>query len=259
MMRDKAVISQIGCKDLTNNLLMSIFNLSPGLREIYQEPVENEDRRPDLVFVDADVKSCLVQWKAMTEQNRSLIPIMVTSRSGTLGKFITLKRPLTFKKLLYALKVASMPAEALQQQEQQVISGDAMKILVVDDSLPVRKFLEHKLPELTSEAINLDFAASGEEAARKVKAANPQYDLVFLDVVMPGADGYKVCKWIKANYPTYVVMLTSKKSPFDKVRGAMSGCNDYLTKPPEENKLSKVLQKAFNEMVEGKKDSAAGG
>lgn len=258
MLNDKAVISQIGCKDLTSNLLLSIFNLSPGLKDIYQEPTENEERKPDLVFVDADVKECLIKWKEMTEENKSLIPIMVTSKNVSLGKFITLKRPLTFKKLLYALKVASLPVDA-QEQKEQVISGDAMKILVVDDSLPVRKFLENKLPQLTAEQIRIDFAASGEEAARKVKAESPQFDLIFLDVVMPGADGYKVCKWVKANHPTYVVMLTSKKSPFDKVRGAMSGCNDYLTKPPEEAKLKKVLQKAFNEMTEGKKGSAADG
>ncbi len=254
MLRDKAVIAQIGCKDLNHNLLSSIFNLSPGLHEIYQEPSDQESRSPDLVFVDADVPACMEKWKALHAEKQTVIPVMITSGDKAIGKNITLKRPLTFKKLLYALKVATTSSLS---SDSGVIAGDAMRILVVDDSLPVRKFLEHKLPELTAEAITIDFAASGEEGARKIKQANPQYDLVFLDVVMPGADGYKVCKWIKANHPTYVVMLTSKKSPFDKVRGAMSGCNDYLTKPPEEAKLKQVLSKAFNEMDDSRKENIA--
>lgn len=252
MLRDKAIISQIGCKDLSNNLLVSIFNLSPGLRDVYQEPDPDETRAPDLVFVDADVPECRKQFEEMKAKIPTLTGVMITSGDKAVGKFVTLKRPLTFKKLLYALKVTTASSIS---SDAGVIKGDAMRILVVDDSLPVRKFLEHKLPELTSEQITIDFAASGEEGARKVKQASPEYDLVFLDVVMPGADGYKVCKWIKANHPTYVVMLTSKKSPFDKVRGAMSGCNDYLTKPPEEDKLKKVLQKAFNEIDDSRKQN----
>jgi twitching motility two-component system response regulator PilG len=101
--------------------------------------------------------------------------------------------------------------------------------------------MEQKIPLLCQTQIDLSFAASGEEAMKKVKQESP--DLIFLDVMMPDVDGYKVCKWIKSIQPTaHVAMLTSKKSPFDKVRGAMSGCNDYLTKPPEDSTLAKILQ-----------------
>jgi two-component system cell cycle response regulator len=58
---------------------------------------------------------------------------------------------------------------------------------------------------------------------------------------MPGMDGYEVCKQIKAAAgtipPTAVVLLTSKSSPLDKLRGNLSGCDAYLTKPVAEDEL----------------------
>ena len=71
------------------------------------------------------------------------------------------------------------------------------------------------------------------------------YDIIFLDVVMPGVDGYEVCRRIRKNMltkQTPVIMLTSKSSSFDRVRGAMAGCNSYLTKPVDYEKFHKVLE-----------------
>ena len=70
---------------------------------------------------------------------------------------------------------------------------------------------------------------------------------MFLDVVLPGIDGYQVCKLIKGNKQaikrTAVVMLTSRASPFDRLRGSLSGCDAYLTKPVDENLLLEVIAK----------------
>jgi two-component system cell cycle response regulator len=124
-------------------------------------------------------------------------------------------------------------------------TGAILNVLVVDDSFPVRKYMEHTLPKLVSGGLKIEFASSGEEALEKI--SNGIFGLVFLDVVMPGMDGYKVCKKIKSSHNCHVVMLTSKKSPFDRVRGTMSGCNAYITKPPEDSKLRKVLEKCLAE------------
>jgi twitching motility two-component system response regulator PilG len=74
-----------------------------------------------------------------------------------------------------------------------------------------------------------------------------EYTCVFLDVVLPGIDGYQVCKLIKSNKQavkrTAVVMLTSRSSPFDKLRGSLAGCDEYLTKPVDENRLLEVIAK----------------
>lgn len=112
-------------------------------------------------------------------------------------------------------------------------------VLIVDDNLTVREFMRNKLAPFN---FNVDYAENGEQAIGYT--GQKHYACVFLDVVMPGIDGYQVCKLIKANrsaQKTAVVMLTSKDSPFDKIRGSMSGCDAYLTKPVDEEKLLETI------------------
>jgi two-component system, cell cycle response regulator len=104
-----------------------------------------------------------------------------------------------------------------------------LRALVVDDSLAVREQLRSALDRA---GIISEMADSAESAL--VHLAANAYDLVFLDVVMPGADGYEVCRSIKKNSYTRnmpVLMLTSRSSPFDRARGALAGCDSYLVKP----------------------------
>ena len=112
-------------------------------------------------------------------------------------------------------------------------------VLVVDDSLPVRQALEMKL---TMMDYQVQLATNGEQAIQLIDQNN--YDSVFLDVVMPGVDGYEVCKHIKRDKKTKhipVIMLTGKSSPFDKVKGKLAGCDTYLTKPVEHEEFQKVV------------------
>ena len=113
--------------------------------------------------------------------------------------------------------------------------------LVVDDSLSVRTQMKLCLQMYD---VEVDFAEDAETALEKVK--NNRYDIMFLDVVLPEMDGNKACKLVKGNKATRklpVVMLTSKSSPFNKVRGAMSGCDRYLTKPVDAKDIHTVLKK----------------
>ena len=95
------------------------------------------------------------------------------------------------------------------------------------------------------EGFEVDFAETGEEAIGL--SGTQEYTCVFLDVVLPGIDGYQVCKLIKSNKQaikkTAVVMLTSRSSPFDKLRGSLAGCDEYLTKPLDEDRLLEVIAK----------------
>ena len=115
-------------------------------------------------------------------------------------------------------------------------------VLVVDDNATVRKFMESRLAPY---GFQVDFAETGEQAVGLTGAK--EYTCVFLDVVLPGIDGYQVCKLIKGNKQavkrTAVVMLTSRSSPFDKLRGSLAGCDEYLTKPVDENRLLEVIAK----------------
>lgn len=135
------------------------------------------------------------------------------------------------------------PAMTRASAQTRSRQDDAVWVLVVDDHLAIRRFMESKLSQLN---INVDYAASGEQAVGLAGAK--RYSCVFLDVVMPGIDGYKVCKVIKsmaASAQTRVVMLTSRDGTFDKIRGKMAGCDAYLTKPIDEKKLIATINRVL--------------
>lgn len=103
------------------------------------------------------------------------------------------------------------------------------RILVVDDIIPNVKLLEAKL---TQEYYDVVTANSGPEALAKIETSAP--DIVLLDVMMPGMDGFEVCRRIKTNPVTAhipVVMVTALTDPTDRVRGLQVGADDFLSKP----------------------------
>ncbi|MFZ1386062.1 MAG: response regulator [Thiolinea sp.] len=115
------------------------------------------------------------------------------------------------------------------------------RALVVDDSAAIRKQLEL---ELRQAGIASDFAETGEEALQKV--ASHTYDLVFLDIIMPGIDGYETCRQMrmrKEMKKTPIIMLSAKTSPLDEVQGVIAGASTYLTKPVKSDQLQKTLKR----------------
>jgi len=124
--------------------------------------------------------------------------------------------------------------------------GARGKALVVDDSLAVRRQMQI---EFELRDVDLDVAANADQAMDAIKQA--KYDIVFLDVVMPGVDGYTVCKQIKRcplNKETPVVMLTSRSGSFDKIKGTLAGCDSYLVKPINHNEFEAVYSKHMNKV-----------
>ena len=103
------------------------------------------------------------------------------------------------------------------------------RVLVVDDILPNVKLLEAKL---ASEYYDVLTATNGEEALAKVASQSP--DIVLLDVMMPGMDGFEVCKRIKSDPLTAhipVVMVTALTDTQDRIKGLEAGADDFLSKP----------------------------
>lgn len=101
--------------------------------------------------------------------------------------------------------------------------------LVVDDNSSTRE----QLSSFLKKRGYLCHAANDAQQALAAVGKN-QYDVVFVDAVMPGMDGYTVCRKIKAmaSYkPVPVMLLTSRESATNRVRGTMSGCTGYLAKP----------------------------
>lgn len=103
------------------------------------------------------------------------------------------------------------------------------KILIVEDEESLLK-LESIL--LTTKGFVVQGVANGDAALEAIAEAPP--DLVLLDVMLPGLDGFEVCHQIKSNPQTRqipVILLTAKKSPEDLARGKAVGADQYITKP----------------------------
>jgi two-component system cell cycle response regulator len=109
------------------------------------------------------------------------------------------------------------------------------RVLVVDDILSNVKLLEAKL---SAEYFEVVTAFNGLEALARVEEHEP--DIVLLDVMMPGMDGFEVCRRIKQNPKTAhvpVVMVTALDQPSDRVAGLDAGADDFLTKPVDDAAL----------------------
>lgn len=102
----------------------------------------------------------------------------------------------------------------------------AKRILLVDDEPLILKGLKYSLEQ---EDYETDSAADGEEALEMFMSK--PYDLVLLDVMLPGLDGLSVCQRIRESSNVPIIMLTAKGEDMDKILGLEYGADDYMTKP----------------------------
>ncbi len=102
----------------------------------------------------------------------------------------------------------------------------AVKILIVEDESGIARFLEL---ELTHEGYGVDKAADGRTGLDMALAGG--YDLILLDVMLPGLNGLEVLRRLRAESAVPVILLTARDAVMDKVSGLDMGANDYITKP----------------------------
>jgi two-component system KDP operon response regulator KdpE len=102
----------------------------------------------------------------------------------------------------------------------------AGRVLVVDDEPQIRRVMR---TTLTGEGYEVDDARSGEEALEKLRAN--RYDLLLLDMNMPGIGGFETCRQVRATSEMPILMLTVRDSEQDKVRALDAGADDFITKP----------------------------
>ena len=143
--------------------------------------------------------------------------------------------------------VAALASDQDQDQDQddseneqadtsaELESNEKPFVLAVDDSPTIRKLVSMTLSRAGFEVVA---AADGVEALTLLADRAPS--IILSDINMPRLDGYKLCKFVKRNQGTKhipVILLSGKDGVFDKMRGKMSGCDGYITKPFESNDL----------------------
>ena len=103
------------------------------------------------------------------------------------------------------------------------------KILIAEDEDVIRDFVVINMRRAGYEVTDV---SSGEKALEVFQESGGNFDIVLLDVMMPGMDGFEVCKQIRAASPSIgIIMLSAKTQEMDKVSGLMLGADDYIAKP----------------------------
>ena len=122
------------------------------------------------------------------------------------------------------------------------------KILIVEDELAIAE-LEKDYLELSG--FDVEVASDGQVGLKK--ALTEDYDLIILDLMLPGIDGYQVCREIRAKSNTPIIMLSAKGEVFDKVLGLELGADDYIIKPfnPE------ILKTKVKRLIKNRQDLKA--
>ncbi len=268
MLNEPVKVALIGMSENAKKRLESAFDYSKT-RRISYIPCELPGSEPAIFMVNADEPENLETWMEHTaslEEKNSNVPpsVMVSGEREYKTEHYRLRCPLISSRIIGMLDEIS-ENELTVHNDVAILADDSSdtvnisdaeftrtavkkertetrdagrKILVVDDSLPVRIQMDQALKEFDAD---VDFAKTGEEAFEYINSNT--YAIIFLDVVLPGVDGYEICKVIKEGEQSHtpVIMLTSNSSPQDKIKGKLAGCDTYLIKP-----VGKVI---FREVV----------
>ena len=106
---------------------------------------------------------------------------------------------------------------------------DALKVLIIEDEADIQQLLSHNFQQ---GGWRVEACGSGSEGLKRAKEKKP--DLIILDLMLPGMDGFEVCRSLKSDAGTKsipIIMLTAKGEEIDKIVGFELGADDYMTKP----------------------------
>ena len=126
------------------------------------------------------------------------------------------------------------------------------KILIVDDDENIAELISLYLAK---ECFDTKIVHDGESALLAFDAWNP--DLILLDLMLPGIDGYQVCREVRAKSSTPIIMLSAKGEVFDKVLGLELGADDYIMKPFDSKELVARIRAVLRRYQPAKPEAAA--
>lgn len=263
MQHNHIPVALIGIPEIEEKRLNAAFMHSQS-RQISYYLVSIDDM-PKVLMVNADEPDSLIAWRRYRNRLESAgkvePPSILVSRNRQFDTIhYQVKRPLISSRAISILDQVS--AREFTINEEVAINGTeskstveefikekpgsdagSPKALVIDDSLPVRIQMAQALEQF---AVHVDFAESGEEAFEYIKTN--EYQLIFLDVILPGMDGYEVCRDIKQGNAknTPIIMLTGNSTPADKIKGKLAGCDTYLIKPVSQVIFREVVSEYLN-------------
>ncbi|MGH8507905.1 MAG: response regulator [Gammaproteobacteria bacterium] len=223
---------------------------------------------PDIVIIDSDTPQALQSWTGCLKakaQGKTISGIVLARERPADNPKYLIQRPASATRLLAMLEkvaieehgapcdaasVSSVSAEdtityaAAGKRGAQGLPG--VKALIVDASFPVRTQLKNAIKSIAS---HIDLAQTGDEAIEFIN--NKRYDIIFLDVMLPGIDGYEICRMVKRDpkkQTTPVVMLVADASPAETIRGklALSSCDAFVAKPMQPAVIDDVVKKLLH-------------
>lgn len=266
-------VGVVGANSREFEIIARIFTATKYRNRCYQpEALNARDpssfNRVDFVLMCTNDLKVILAWNSTIRKKRQPIPFVYLVRDydprfGNYqlkspinpGKFVKLLDQYTIKEFNFlpefeigheSTKINTQTVSGLRLLHSANSSNERSmkarkKVLIADDSFAVRKQLQIEFRLLDAE---LDIADSAESAIEAIDKKT--YDIIFLDVVMSGMSGYRACHRIKrskTNRSTPVVMLTSRSSSIDKIKGTLSGCDAYLVKPVNHNEFESVYKK----------------
>lgn len=223
-------------------LIESLLSSAPSLEGsfVFQEPPPG--RHADIILVNADDSLAVAKWEVIRRSSPYTRGILISNNEQPESNQRTVQRPLTLRKFEGVLKELKDDLSSASDNSTTQTSGGSgrLEILIVDDSLQAREFLKMKLEELLADTeIAISECADGESALPV--AREKAFDLIFLDVEMPGMSGFEACEHIRKFSNARIVMLTSKSMADDFRQGSSAGCNHYLVKPPNDQDVKVIL------------------
>ena len=251
-------VSSIGFSLKEEELLRSIGTFASNDDRKYLVIDEHKSDSADILLLDADSPEAIATFRSRQSREGQVVVILTGKKISERESTHIMHKPLNGYRIMVTLH--SVTIKHFKYLPELKISDDAQidkltqsafetgllthpskgqQVVVIDDSETIRTHMEAQLRVFGFDPICAEDGYHGLEVVKETDCC-----VVFLDVNLPDLDGFEVCKAIKNNAKTKnvpVIMLTGRSRKNSKVKGLMAGCDDYLTKPVDQDQLKSAL------------------
>lgn len=261
-MNDLIKVSHLGLRQDEIKVLKSVFSFDPKLKVSFKLLDASQSKHADVILINYDDPIALEIWDKIAKYNRVTQKVLLGTSIPPDESGFTLNKPIRPRNLLRIferiiaeehtnISFGDTDSNPVDSRRQAVYLSDAnsFRILVVDGSYSSRRKLEKKLGKLVKTMIlSISFASSSEEVLLKTQAK--QYDLILLDIDIPGLDSSQMCSEIRATQQVHLTLMTSSKSPLDMFRISRFGADTCLLKSDLDWRLEAEIENALKEKID---------